>query len=315
MHLAVSKGTLYFTDAAHGSIKSVPVAGGAATDVVTGQKEPNAIAIDDAGTLYWSNTSATVAADNTLMMKPTGGAATKIADVSQATAATGSTNIAKSIALDGKGSFYFAARSELLKVEAKANAVPLKIGTFSGLPTSIVVAPTRVFTTLATANAVEWRSPDPATSGCTDPITRPEAVDGETPEQKLARVNGSGCAFSQSVGNLFFEALSLAGTNILFIDGTSIQIADTTVPATMTAMRKQVAATDSFDPISGFTNTATTVYFGESSTGIVEKAALPMGVPEILVEDATLVAPSSFVNDGTNLYFRTEACAVYKLPL
>jgi hypothetical protein len=321
MHLAVSKGTLYFTDAAHGAVKSVPVAGGAVADVATGQKAPYAIAVDDAGTVYWSNSSATVGADNTLMMKTAAGTPTKIADVSQANAAQGATNIAKSIALDGKGSFFFSARSDLLKVQAMANATPLKIGTFSGIPTAIVLAPapptttTRVFTTLGVANAVEWRNPDPATSGCTDPITRPEPVDGETAEQKTARVNGSGCAFSQSVGNLFFEALSLAGTNILFIDGTSIQIADTTVASTTQSMRKQVAATDSFDPISGFTNTASTVYFGETTTGIVEKAALPEGTPEILVEDPALLAPSSFVNDGTNLYFRTEACAVYKLPL
>ena len=324
MNLAVSKGTLYFTDGAHGNVKSIPVAGGTATDVATGQKAPYAIAVDDAGVVYWSNSSATVTTDNTLMMKAPTGTPTKITDVNQAGASP--TNIAKSIALDGTGSLYYGAKSDLMKVQAMANATPTKVGTFSGVPTAIVLTPapptatTRVFTTLDVANAVEWRNPDPATSGCTDPITRPEPVDGETAEQKTARVNGSGCSFSQSVGNLLFEALSLSGTNILFADRSSIQIADTTVAATTQAMRKTVAETDSFDSVSGLTSSATTVYFGEATTGIIEKAALPLGAPVILVQDPTQVSPSSFVTDGTNLYWRTgaaaaDACAIMKLPL
>ena len=324
MNLALSKGTLYFTDSAHGNVKSIPVTGGTATDIATQQKAPYAIAVDDAGVVYWTNSSATTSADNTLMMKAPAGTPTKITDVSQANA--NPTNIAKSLALDGKGSLFYAAGSDLLKVETKAAATPLKLGTFSGLPVAIVLTPappastTRVFTTLANANAVEWRNPDPANSGCTDPITRPEAPMGETPEQKTVRVNGSGCSFSQSVGNLLFDALSLSGTNVVFADRSSIQIADTTVPGTMQSKRTQVAETESFDPISGLATTVTTVYFGESSTGIIEKAALPKGAPEILVEDPAQISPSSFVTDGTNLYWRTgaqasDACAIMKLSL
>ena len=324
MHLAVSKGTLYFTDLAHGNVKSVPVAGGAVADVATGQKAPYAVAVDDAGVVYWSTSSTTVQADNTLMMKAPTGTPTKVTNVKQPADAA-KTYIAKYITVGGTF-LYYGAGDDLLKVEAKAAATPLKLGTFDGQPTAIVLSPplpaatTRIFTTLGLDNAVQWRAPDPAASGCTDPVTRPLPKTGESAAEATARINGGGCAFSESVGNLMFDTMNLAGTNIVFADGTTIQVADTTVASTMQATRTQVAETESFDPISGFTNTATTVYFGESSTGIIEKATLPKGKPVILVQDPVQISPSAFVNDGTNLYWHTgasatDACTIYKLPL
>ena len=331
MALAISKGVIYFTDSAHGSVKSIPVAGGMASDVATGQKAPYAVAVDDAGVVYWSNTSDTVGADNTLMMAAPGGMATKITDVDQSTAKAGATNIVKRITLDGQGNIYYGANSALMKVEAKAMGMNTKIGTFDGQPIAIVLtppapaAPTRIFTSLNFDNAVQWRSPDPTMSGCTDPVSRPLPVLGESAADALKRVNGGGCAFSESIGSLVYEPLSLAGNNILFIDGTDVAMADTTVPATTQAMRSNISGSDigngSFDPLSGFTNTATTIYFGESSSGTIEKATLPKSDPVILAQDKTkIVNPTSFVNDGTNFYFRTgavpaDSCVIMKLPL
>jgi hypothetical protein len=331
MHLAVSKGIVYFTDGAHGNVKSVPVAGGTVTDVATGQKAPYAIAVDDAGTVYWSNSSATVTTDNTLMMKTTAGAAAKIADVAQPMpAVAGSTNIATSIALNGSV-LYYSAGSDLMKVATTAASTPSKIGEFSGLPVALVLSPPppmatkRIFSTLNQSNAVEWRSPDPAMSGCTDPITRPVPPVGETAQEKTARILVNGCSFSQSIGALLFDALSLAGNNVVFADHytlytADITVADATTPTTMSPTRAPAADTASFDDISGLTTTASTAYFGEATTGIVEKVALPTGTPVILVEDPAQIAPSSFINDGTNVYWRTgskpmDACAIMKLPL
>jgi hypothetical protein len=95
----------------------------------------------------------------------------------------------------------------------------------------------------------------------------------------------------------------------------------------MQAMRTLITVTDDFDPISGFTSTASTVYFGESSQGIIEKAPLPAKYPAtqvspvILVNDAAKqISPSSFVTDASNVYWRTgaaatDACEIYKLGL
>jgi hypothetical protein len=331
MAMTISKGVIYFTDSAHGNVKSVPVAGGTVTDVATGQKAPYAIAVDDAGVVYWSNSSATVGADNTLMMKAPGGMPTKIADVDQTTAQMGHTNIVKRITLDGAGNVYYGTRFALMKVEAKAMGTVTKIGTFDGEPIAIVLSPpapaatTRIFTSLNLDNAVQWRSPDPTMSGCTDPVSRPLPVMGESAADAMKRVNGGGCAFAESIGSLLYEPLSLAGTNILFIDGTDVAMADTTVPATMQAMRANISGSDqggdpSFDQLSGFTNTATTIYFGESTTGKIEKATLPKSDPVVLATDPKIVNPTSFVNDGTNFYFRTgatptDSCVIMKLPL
>ena len=335
MALAISKGVLYFTDSAHGSVKSIPVAGGTATDVATGQKAPYAVAVDDAGVVYWSNTSDTVGADNTLMMAAPGGMPTKITDVDQSTAKAGANNIVKRITLDGQGNIYYGAISDLLKVEAKAMGMNTKIGTFDGQPIAIVLtppapaAPTRIFTSLNFDNAVQWRSPDPTMSGCTDPVSRPLPVLGESaadalPSESMAEVLR---VFPQSIrlAPVVCEPLSLAGNNILFNDGTDDAMPYTTVPATMHANSSNISAIDignvSFDPLSGFTNTATTIYFGESSSGTIEKATLPKSDPVILAQDKTkIVNPTSFVNDGTNMYFRTgtmpaDSCVIMKLPL
>ena len=333
MSLAVANGVVYFTNSAGGKVSSVPVAGGTVTDIATAQKAPYAVAVDAAGVVYWSNTSDATGADNTLMMKTAAGMPALITAVDQTTAATGKTNKVIRFALDGKGSIYYGARDVLYKVAAAAASTPMKIGTFDGSPTAIIVSPpapaaaTRIFATLGIDNAVQWRSPDPATSGCMDPVSRPLPVMGETPAQAMMRINGSGCAFSESIGGLLVDSMTLSGTVVVFADGPNIYTADTTVPATMQAMRSLITVTDDFDPISGFTSTATTVYFGESSQGIVEKAPLPTkypatsATPVILANDvAKQISPSSFVTDATSVYWRTgssatDACEIYKLPL
>ncbi|HEX3850740.1 MAG TPA: hypothetical protein VHW01_07220, partial [Polyangiaceae bacterium] len=197
MALTISKGVIYFTDSAHGNVKSVPVAGGTATDVATGQKGPYAVAVDDAGVVYWSNTSATVGTDNTLMMKAPGGMPTLITAVDQTTAKPGATNMVKSITLDGKGNLYYGDNDDLDKVAAMAASTPTKVGTFEGQPIAITLSPaapaatTRIFTALALDNAVQWRNPDPALSGCADPVARP-----------VGNTTTGGCAFSESIPDL-----------------------------------------------------------------------------------------------------------------
>jgi hypothetical protein len=293
MYLALSKGTLYFTDSMHGKVSSIPVAGGTATDVATGQKAPIAVAVDD-NAVYWS-TSGANAGDNTLMMKTSAGMPTKI---------SASTKTTNGITLDGKGAIYYGDGDDLMKVDAMPASTPAKIGTFEGEPTAIVVTPTRLFMTLGLDNAVQWRNPDPAASGCIDPIARPAG--GTT----------GGCAFEESQGNLLLDSLGLEADKVIWANGPLMQSSDTTVDATMMGSGHSIASTDSFDNISGFAANATTVYFGEATTGIVEMAPLPDGDPVILVEDQTNeLAPSSFVIDDSNVYWRTKDCSIMKLAI
>jgi hypothetical protein len=273
------------------------------------------VAVDDAGVVYWSNTSATVGTDNTLMMKAPGGMPTLITAVDQTTAKPGATNMVKSITLDGKGNLYYGDNDDLDKVAAMAASTPTKVGTFEGQPIAITLSPaapaatTRIFTALALDNAVQWRNPDPALSGCADPVARP-----------VGNTTTGGCAFSESIPDLVYAPLPLVGTQVLFANGTEIDAADTTIPATMQVGRTTVAMTDSFDPITGFASTATTVYFGEATTGIIEKATLPMSAPVIITTNKSVVAPSSFALDDTSVYWRTgatatDSCVIQKLPL
>ena len=333
MHLAVFGGNLYFTDTAHGLVKSIPTAGGTETVVAMDQKKPYAIAADASG-VYWTNTGTTrsTAADNSIMMKAPTGTPTKVVDIDQTTTPRCKSNFVKAITLDGKGNLYYGVYEDLMRVETKAAATPVKIGTFEGGPEAILLAPaapaaaTRIFTALDIDNAVQWHGIEPGMSGCIDPVVRPKPVDGETPAQATARANAGACAYSESVPVLYYEALSLAGKEILFVDGSSIQMADTTIPATMEVMRYELTETEDFAHISGFTNTATTVYFGEDEGGIISKVTIPSTppampiTPTIIVTDPAEIAPSSFVNDGTNMYWRTgskagDTCSIMKMAL
>jgi len=307
MFLALNKGTLYFTDSAHGFVKSIATTGGPETTIASGQKLPYAITVDDTN-VYWSNTSTTAAtaADNTIMMAALSkGTPTKITDVDQSTAQTGKTTPVLGLTLDGKGALYFGDQATLMKVDAKPASTASKIGSFEGNPTVIVVTPTRIFTTLGLDNAVQWRNPDPANSGCADPVARPM---GSTV---------GGCAFIESQGQLLFNALTLAGTQIIWANSNTLNSADTMVPATMQGTGHTITSNDSGNNITGFANNATTVYFGETKSGIIEKASLPDGDPVILVKDPdNEKAPSSFVIDATNVYWRTDdTCAIMKLAL
>ena len=293
MYLALNNGTLYFTDSAHGKVSSIPVAGGNVTDVATGQKAPIAIAVDGTA-VYWSN-SGTGASDNSLMMKTTAGTPVSI---------TTTTKNAGALTLDGKGALYYGDGDDLLTVDAKAGSTPTKLGTFTGGPTAIVLTDTRIFTALTLDNSLQWRSITAGSSGCVDPIARP-----------VGSTTG-GCAFEESQGNLLYDSLTLESGRVIWANGSLMQSADTTLPATMQGSGHTIASTESFDNISGFTSNATTVYFGEATTGIIEKAPLPDGDPVILVEDPTNeLAPSSFVMDAQNVYWRTQSCAIMKLPL
>lgn len=296
----------------------------AATTVVS----PYAITADTtSGNVYWSNSSDTDPCSNVIMMQAPGGMPTEIAKVDQSDIDAGSTNIAKSLALDSMGNLYYGAGYSLYRVKTMAGSTPTKVGEFDGKPTSIVPTATRIFTSLDLDNAVQWRAPDPANSGCTDPISRPLPVTGESAAQMTARINGGGCAWAESIASLTYESLWLSGNLLVFIDGSNLDAADTTVPATAQAGHTQIAATDSFNPISGMTTIGSKAYFGEATGGIIESADVPATQPadavttspKILLTDATLINPSSFVNDGKSVFFRTGAsatdgCAVMQLP-
>ncbi len=299
-----------------------------ATPAATTVLSPYAITADMAtGNVYWSNSSGTDACSNVIMMQAPGGMPTEVAKIDQTTADAGETNIAKSLALDAMGNIYYGAGYDLYRVKAMAGSVPTKVGTFDGKPTAIVPTATRIFTALDLDNAVQWRAPDPANSGCTDPISRPLAVSGESAAQMSARINGGGCAWAESIPSLTYESLWLSGKLLVFVDGANLDAADTTIAATAQAGHTQIAATDSFTAISGMTTIGDTAYFGEATGGIIEKAPVPSEQPmnavttppTILLTDPTLLNPSSFVNDGKSVFFRTgasatDSCAVMQLP-
>jgi hypothetical protein len=314
MSLALNGTTLYFTDGAHGAVRSIPVAGGPITDVATGQKEPLAVVVDDNG-VYWSTTG-TGATDNTIMIKTPSGAPAKITDVTL----EGTLPFHSKLALDGKGNLLYGVGHVLMTVAAKANSTATALSTaLDGLPTALIVtvSPARVFLTLEQDNAIQWRSTTAGSSGCVDTATAVNRPMGTTT---------GACAFQESQGQLLLDTLTLAGTQVLFANGGNMLGANSTVATDSLGTGTTIASTASDNDISGFANNATTVYFGEATGGIIEKALLANAganppAPMLLVQDSTgQPAPGSFVVDATNVYWRTfdataKVCSVMKLPL
>jgi hypothetical protein len=305
MSLALNRGLIYFTDAAHGSVGSIAASGGNLVSIATNQATPLAIAVDDQG-VYWS-TSGPNASDNAIVMKQGSDAATTITAVNVAPAR---------IAADGNGALYYGDGDDLMKVETNASSTPLRVGTFDGRPAALLLtppppqAPTRIYANLSVVDSVQWRSPDPASSGCLDPVARPVGS------------SVGGCEFEQSQSGLLLEALSMSKTNLLWARSSFIQRADTAIPATEQGDGHVVVSSAGLDDISGFISNATTVYFGEATTGLVEKAAISSAsrtMPLVLVDDlASEQDPASFLIDASNVYWRakdaaTGACSIMRL--
>jgi hypothetical protein len=287
MRLAVKGDTLYFTDTKAGSVRKIPIAGGTASDVVTGQMQPYSLVVDSTNA-YFGNLG-----DMTLKLASlTTGSAKTI--TTETTAAT------HGLALNGTTLFYSDSH-DLDSVTAAEASTPIVLGVGDdggkGLPTEIAVDATNVYYTDQNAAGV-LRRPQ---VGMSDAIP-----------------------MAGSQGDIVLTAIAVQTGTVYWANGGELAAKPITADklSSYTSMNTSVHG----NLYTGFALNGTDVYLGEDGDvgklGDVETAPLtPAANPTVIAVNQS--KPQSFVLDATNVYWvnvtkvsdTVNSCAIMKLPL
>jgi hypothetical protein len=290
INLVVGNDTLYWTESAHGTVNSVPTAGGSTTVIATAQKSPGSIAVD-ATSVFWVN-----AGDKTIMKRTLG------CGTSAVFIAAGENDINALLVDDG--TLYFGRHTDALKVPTgggTATVIGHSPDSDSGKPAAFAIDPTHLYQTEIDHLAVSREALDGSQNGLLE--------DGVT-RQPLAPDR-----IAVSRGSLVVDAIAVVNGNVIWANGTNIE----TKPADAGegVSLSSVASSAGYNPITGFVISDNTIYLGESSDNNVEKAPLSAsvdgGAPEATVIATKQMSPSQFAADATNVYWRTADCKIMKL--
>jgi hypothetical protein len=275
MVLALSGGTIYFTDQAHGTVSSVPATGGATHPIATGQAMP-AFIVADQTAVYWANEG-----DGSIMRAALldAGAPTMLVTGTTLGMEAGVSSV-NGMAVRGT-TLYFSRDMAVWKVPTAGGAAPMMVGTSQGRPTAIAVDDTMAYWLADLQSSVERHALDG--SGMTLPV-------------------------AESQGGLLLDTIDVLGTSLLWAGDATI--VKKSVTATSTDVAFQVVSTTDFQIVTAFVAVDTTVYLGED--GMIEKAPLSGGNPVVIADGQG--GPSSMLADATNIYWRTsDTCAIMRL--
>jgi hypothetical protein len=316
VHLVVSGTSIIYTDKTHGTVSSVPAAGGTATSLATGQMGPTLIALNGS-TLFWLNSTSKSIVKAPLAGTPVTNLITETGDIN-----------GFAVSADG-GTVYYSTASKINKVSASGGAATLVATEVKqGVPGNLGLDGTHlVYATNHNGDVDVVTLADGKMAQCgIDPPSGGEAY-------------GIMCnRIARSQGQLFFDLLDTArgpsiymmGGKAYWIDGSSVKAADgvTTTPsaeANGTAYAistcASTAITDSYGggKFSAFTLSGSTAYLGEadlnnttSLNGFVEKVNLDGSGKKPLAHLAG--PPNSIGVDGSNVYWSADDCGIYSVP-
>jgi hypothetical protein len=313
--LALAGDRVYWTETATGAVRSVAVASpGTSAPVATNQMAPGPITTDDVA-VYWSN-----AGDGTIMHAPLAGAVDGGAADAGATdggATDGGAQPlltapapAKGLLASG-GALYFTSGPSTLVVP-RTGGTPTTLATFAqpcrnSFPVALALDPTYVYQTDTLSQYVSRVRIDG-----TQMVVNPCADAG-------AAMIAAPQTVTHSQGELFLEAIYVAGSEVVWADRASVN-ANVVAPAIVPSSRN-VAGSAGSNPITGFVVSGSSVYFGE---GVGDPGSTPMPT-----DDTIQIAPfggpdagsdgtsgqviavgqhaaSSFAADATHVYWSTH---------
>lgn len=302
MRLVIQGTALHWAEKASGKIRSVPLAGGAATDLATGQTSPTQIAAD-AEAVYWL-TQGDVAGMSKIWKKPLGSTE---APVRLQTVTLAATETIPAIAVAG-GRLYYAVDHHVHAIstdetetafEIVGRAINLDSGTpvESGEPSGLAVKGDVIAWTTANRQGVEADDID------------------ATDDAQMGYVE-----LGQSQGSLLLQDIALDATYAYWANGPNF------VRNALTAMSPvpdpAITVTPGFDDITAFAITGTDVYAATATGQVLKHALLPPSDPD---DESTVVPPlvlardqasvSSVVVDAARVYWATGDCAVRSTPL
>jgi hypothetical protein len=309
LRMALVGSTIYYTDAAKGTVSSISTAGGTPMVLATGQKSPGAIAADATAVFFAIN--GTTPADHGVMKiaLPGGGAPVVfVASESKTESALKNENNVNALLLAG-GTLYIGRYTDALKVSATATApaTPTLIGRSppddNGKPAAFAVDATHLYQTEIDHLAVSRESTDGQQNGLLG--------------DKVTRVMYAPDRIAVSQGSLAMDAIAVGGGSVVWANGTNI--VTKAIGQGESTPIVNIATSAGYNTITGFVISGSTLYLGESLDNKVEKVAFPANPATVAsAVEATVIAsnqmsPGQFLADATNVYWRTSDCKIVKL--
>ena len=287
--LAVADGTLYWTDKGHGTVQSVPTAGGTAKSLVTGQLAPTQLAVNG-GALYWLASGAKSVMTATLA----GGTPTEV--VKSATDDIAAFTFSE----DGK-TLYFSAGRFVNKTTAAPGGTVTEVGhEDSGLPHALAVS----------GNLVAY----PADlNGDVDIMTMTEGTPSvcASPDSKTA-TNANCARVARSQGGLYLDASYIIDGDAYWLNGPQVVTSPADVPD---GTNNFVATATNPAALAGTALTIVDkqVYFADDTGTVYHSGLMVSAVVETLARAQK--NPMSIAADASNVYWANTDCSIMSVPL
>jgi hypothetical protein len=292
MNLAVSGDTLYWTEEATGTVRSVPTSGGPPTSVATTQVRPTAIAVDSTY-IFW-----VAGGGKTIVRKPVaGGNATVFVRATMQEEILGGENDINAL-LVAKNTLYFGRYIYASRIPTDGT-MPKVISESPqldrGIPGAFALDATHLYQVEMAHNAVTRELLDGTQNGL---------LEGGTARQPLAPDR-----IAVSQGGLLTDAIAVVDDDVIWANDSSIESKvgnfGENTPATT------VTTSLGGNRITGFVVSDGVIYFGEAATDTVEMAPLATGIATVIATNQK--APGQFLADAANIYWRTSDCEIMRL--
>jgi hypothetical protein len=334
--MILANGVFYFSDPGKGTISSIPVAGGMPTELISGEMEPDSLAVD-ATSIYWSTR-----VDNTIRKMPlAGGTATTLITLDAPDLDFGGANPNPPTMIAVSGNLlYFTHKADIFSIPTTGvGAGDAGSGTPPTLPDLAHCMTLPNFD----ANAVPTTAGDPVPGATYVTGSNASCFKGGFPRAIAA--NGTNLIYTVKLREAV-EANTLDGSMFLKLGASQpslvhdyVQITDTAgywareshvyramlsaqgVGAMGAVANEPVVTTSGFDNVTAMTITATHAYIAGEDGHIVRGALpampLPQGAqlppPEAVVRDQ--VGAAWLSSDATNLYWFKPDCSINKVAL
>jgi hypothetical protein len=292
IRLALSGTDLYWTEAESGKVRTLPIAGGTASDVASGQLEPLSIAADDEG-VYWANQGDGSADSSTVMKKAFPLDADPAVTLATGTAGEGESPVILAIAV-ADATLYYTLVHDVHAISTDESVTDdVIVGTATnldngggaeGFPSGLALDDTYV----------SW------TTGQRSGVERDDRDEGDDAYLELG----------ESQADLLLPDIASDGTSAYWASGERIVMS--LLVREPADGNTTLVTTPDFHKITALTIDATNVYFANDA-GFVFKAPLAGGDAVAIARDQS--EPTSLIVDGTTLVIATADCAIRTLSL
>jgi hypothetical protein len=295
--LVVSACTLFWTEEARGTVRSVSTSGGPPTTIASSQLRPGAIAVDST-TVFWV-ASLGDPDDSTLIQRaPTfGGGDSVFFEPQPFPKVYGDENHINAL-LVSNGVLFFGRYTYAERIPTDGET-PTVIGHSPdldlGRPGAFAIDATYLYQVEEVHNAVSREKLDGTQMGF---------LEGD-----LQRAPGAPDRIATSQSDLLTDAIGMVDDHVVWAAGSSIYRKSGSAPEGDPATL--VATTVGGGDVTGFVVSDRFVYFGEGGANTVQVSAVYDGTPRIIATGQPF--PGQFAADAQNVYWRTSDCKIMKL--